>query len=65
MKKSFEPEKEKYAKLLEHEIVMQQQAAALKRASKGGRRIPLGKHVTQVEMTNPEARRQLKEMLEH
>jgi len=37
----------------------------LKRVSQGGRRIPLGKHVTQVEMTNPEARRQLKEMLEH
>ena len=30
----------------------------------GGRRIPLGKLVTQMEMRNPEARQQLKEMLE-
>ena len=30
-----------------------------------GRRIPLGKLVTQIEMRNPEARQQLKEMLEY
>ena len=30
-----------------------------------GRRIPLGRNVSSMEMLNPEARRQLKEMLEH
>lgn len=58
-------EKEKYAKQLEGELFS---ALGVKKGQgdveRGKRRIPLGKHVTQMEMTNPEARRQLKEMLE-
>ncbi len=59
-------EKEKYAKHLEQDIyhvqlpINNSQSFDLNQ----GRRIPLGKLVTQMEMRNPEARQQLKEMLE-
>lgn len=57
-------EKEKYAKHLETDIYNVQLPINNKEESQGGRRIPLGKLVTQMEMRNPEARQQLKEMLE-
>jgi len=56
-KKAFESEKVKYARQLEAELFS---ALGVRKGSydiEKGRRIPLGKHVTQVEMTNPEARR--------
>lgn len=68
MKKSFPTEKEKYARFLESEIyapignkMVDNQIVN----GEMGRRIPLGRNVSSMEMLNPEARRQLKEMLEH
>lgn len=59
-------EKEKYAKHLEQETHLVQLPINNKEDPNQamGRRIPLGKLVTQMEMRNPEARQQLKEMLE-
>ena len=64
IKQNFQTEKEKYAKHLENTVFS---ALGVKKGQydvEKGRRIPLGKHVSQMEMTNPEARRQLREMLE-
>ena len=60
------PEKEKYAQQLEYETELQAKMAQIEsqQLNHGERRVPLGKVINQVEMTNPEARRYLKEMLE-
>lgn len=63
-KHNFMTEKEKYAKLLESEVVQLPINNKDDNMMALGRRIPLGKLVTQMEMRNPEARQQLKEMLE-
>jgi hypothetical protein len=63
-KRNYQPEKEKYARYLEQELQALHKNAALSDNSQSGRKIPLGKYVSQMEMTNPEARRQLREMLE-
>jgi hypothetical protein len=54
----FMTEKEKYAKHLETDIYNVQLPINNKEETQmlGGRRIPLGKLVTQMEMRNPEAR---------
>ena len=65
-KRNYLPEKEKYAQQLEYETDLQAKMAQVEsqQLNYGERRVPLGKVINQVEMTNPEARRYLKEMLE-
>lgn len=41
-----------------------QKSAALVENTNAGRKRPLGNYVSQMEMTNPEVRRELREMLE-
>lgn len=66
-KHNFLSEKEKFARQLEQDIYSVQLPVNNKEdpSMMQGRRIPLGKLVTQMEMRNPEARQQLKEMLEY
>ena len=66
-KHNFLSEKEKFARHLEQDIYSVQLPVNNKEDPNmmQGRRIPLGKLVTQMEMRNPEARQQLKEMLEY
>jgi hypothetical protein len=66
-KNSYMTEKEKYAKLLEADTHSVQLPINVRdnMMQQPGRRIPLGKQVTQMEMRHPETRQHLKEMLQY
>ena len=56
-KEWFQPEKVKYAKHLESEVYTALGVRKGEYAPEEGKRIPLGRVVSQLEMTNPIARR--------